>query len=206
MTRHLAAVIACGLSVCFSYCLGEEPMQKLPKPHYQHKDTDPDWLAYAAQFHGHLGPWATAGARAGMAGRAAVGADGYFDLEVTCEGPFQAPPRSCLLDGLQVTTGCTLGKRNLHWVEAEEVLVRMKNTRSGKQVEIRPTATLLELLTSFKPRPKAQTADKGEDHDHDHDHDHEHADAHREDPLEAIARKIARLPENEILSVKTVGE
>ena len=195
MTRHLAAVIVCGLSTC---CLGEEPMQRLPKPHYQRKDSDPAWLAYAAQFHGHLGPWATAGTRAGMAGLRAIEAEGYFDVEVTCEGPFAGPPRSCLLDGLQVATGCTMGKRNLRWVKAKEVLVRMRNTQTGKQAEVRPTAALLELLRSFKPRPKAQTAGKDEDHDH--------AGGHREDPLEAIARKIARLPEKKILSVKIVGE
>ena len=167
-------------------------MEKLPTPHYQKKDTDPAWLAYAAQFHGHLGPWATAGTRAGMAGLRAIRAEGYFDVEVTCEGPLAKPPRSCFLDGLQVATGCTLGKRNLHWVKSKEVLVRMKNTRTGKQAEVRPTAALLELLASFKPQPRARSAGKV----------HDRAGDHQEDPLEAIARKIATLPEEETLSVK----
>ena len=46
------------------------------------------------------------------------------------------------------------------------------------------------MLNSFKPRPKAQTA-AGEDPDEDHD-------AQRA-VLETTARKIAALPEEEIL-------
>ena len=67
------------LCVCGLVCLGREPMPQLPKPDYERLDSDPEWLAYAAQFHGHLGPWATAGTRLGMAGVREVGATGYFD-------------------------------------------------------------------------------------------------------------------------------
>ena len=170
----------------------EEPMCSLPKPRYHRDASDPEWLAYAAQFHGHLGPWATAGLRAGMCARRAVEAEGYFDVELTVEGPLVKPPHSCFLDGLQVSTGATLGKRNLKWVRAEKICVRVKNTRTGKVAHVRPTATLMELLTSFKPRPKA--AETGTQPDED---DHNRAD--RE--LESIARRIARLSEKEILEV-----
>ena len=92
------------------WVLAEEPDVELPKPDCTRDASDPDWLAYAAQFHGHLGPWATAGLRLGVAGRRAVGAEGYFDVNVVVEGPFVKPPRSCLLDGVQVATGATWGK------------------------------------------------------------------------------------------------
>ena len=194
MNRYLITIVIGALT---ANCFGEEPMEKLPKPHYQRKDSDPAWLVYAAQFHGHLGPWATAGARAGMAGLRAIRGEGYFDVEVACEGPFAGPPQSCFLDGIQVATGATMGKRNLRWVKSEEVLVRMKNTRTGDQVEVRPTAVLLGLLGSFAPRPKVQTVEEDDAHDR--------AGRSEEDPLETIARKIAALPEKEILSVKAVG-
>lgn len=170
----------------------EEPMCSLPKPHYHREAADPEWLTRAVQFHGHLGPWATAGLRAGMCGRRAVEAEGYFDLEVTAEGPLVKPPQSCFLDGLQVSTGATWGKRNLKWIQAEKICVRVKNTRTGKVAEVRPTPKLMQLVTSFKPRPKA--AGTGTQPDED---DHERAD--RE--LEAIARRIAQLPDKEILEV-----
>lgn len=169
-------------------------MCKLPQPHYRRVESDPAWLAYAAQFHGHLGPWATAGTRLGMAGLRHVGAEGYFDVEVTCEGPFAAPPRSCFLDGVQVATGATLGKRNLACIEADQIVVRVKNTRTGDHVEIRPTPKLWELLHSFQPKPKAEQVESDR-----HDHDET---THQDEIVEALARKIAAMPETELLTVK----
>ncbi len=188
MARHLSALLVLTAAV-FCFGQGPQPVHKLPKPHYHPKDSDPAWLGQAVQFHGHLGPWATAGVRLGMAALGAVEAGGYFDVEVTCRGPFAKPPRSCFLDGLQVGTGATLGKRNLQWVEADEVAVRVKNTRTGREAEVRPTPKLLELLSSLKSRPKAQG---------DEDHDHA-AGQQADDPVEALARKIAAMPDEEII-------
>jgi len=169
----------------------EEPMCQLPRPHYHRAASDPQWLAYAAQFHGHLGPWATAGLRAGMAARRAVKAEGYFDVDVVVEGPLVKPPQSCFLDGLQVSTGATLGKRNLKWVKTDKIVVRVKNTRTGKVAEVRPTPELMRLVTSFKPRPK--TVEDKDDHDHNDQSD--------DRLLEAIARQIAGMSEKEIFRV-----
>ncbi|MBN2473562.1 MAG: formylmethanofuran dehydrogenase subunit E family protein [Pirellulales bacterium] len=180
------------LSVASSCYSAEETMCSLPKPHYHRDASDPEWLAYAAQFHGHLGPWAAAGLRAGMAARCAVKADGYFDVDVTVEGPLVKPPHSCFLDGLQVSTGATLGKRNLNWLQAEKVVVRVRNTGSGQVVEVRPTDELIKLLASVKTRPKTATAASA------HGRDEDHADLHF---LEGIARWIATMPEKRILTV-----
>ncbi len=172
--------------------VGEEPAPQLPTPHYHRSDSDPEWLAYAAQFHGHLGPWAAAGTRMGMAGVREVDAQGYFDVEVTCEGPFAKPPKSCFLDGLQVATGATLGKRNLHWnpEPTDDIVIRVRNTRTAEIAEIRPTERLLRILKTLKPRVKTEDAAAGTDHDHDHQH-----------AVEALARTIAELPDSEILVV-----
>jgi len=183
------------LCVCGVASADEGLKPQLPQPDYERLDSDPKWLAYAAQFHGHLGPWATAGIRMGMAGVRHVGARGYFDVQVTCEGPCVKPPKSCFLDGLQVATGATLGKRNLSWEEADGIVVRVKNTETSRQAEIRPTAELLELLSSFKPRPKSDHA-KAADHDKRRDPDH---------VLEALARKIAAMPDQRILTVSQSG-
>ena len=155
---------------------------RLPQPHYHPQPSDPAWLASVVQFHGHLGPSVVAGARMGMIGLRAVEAKGFFDVEVTCEGPLAKPPQSCFLDGVQVATGATLGKRTLQWVQADRLTMRIKNTRTGKTAVLSPTPALLELLASFKPHPKA-----GADHGHEDD-----------EQLEAIARKIAAMPDKEI--------
>ena len=162
---------------------------RLPQPHFHRQPSDPAWLVTVVQFHGHLGPSVVAGARMGMIGLRAVDAKGYFDVEVTCQGPLAKPPQACFLDGVQVATGATLGKRSLQWVQADRLTMQIKNTRTGKIVVLRPTPALSELLASFKPQPKAG-ADRG------------HED---EEQLEAIARKIAAMPENEI-AVKLAGK
>jgi formylmethanofuran dehydrogenase subunit E len=127
-----------------------------------------------------------------MCARRAAQAEGYFDLEVTVEGPLVKPPHSCFLDGVQVSTGATWGKRNLNWVKAERIVVRVQNTRTGKVAEVRPTPTLIRLVTSFKPRPQTGAAAEVQGQE----------DQLSEDRLpETIARQIARLPEKEILEV-----
>jgi len=198
MIRHVLAISVSLTGLATSGSAMETP-DGLPKPHYHQAASDPAWLSYAVQFHGHLGPWAVAGLRSGMAARRAVEADGYFDLDVIVTGPMVKPPHSCFLDGLQVSTGATLGKRNLRWIKAEkidQIVVRVKNTRSGKQVEVCPTPTLLKLLTSFKGRPIAGSpAPDDEGHHH---HDHEGL------LLEALARKIAVAPREQILKVTPV--
>jgi len=165
-------------------------MNPLPSPRYTRDPADPDWLNQAVQFHGHLGPWATAGLRAGMAGRRAAGANGYFDLSVTVEGPFAEPPKSCFLDGLQVSTGATLGKRNLQWIAGDEIVVRIRNTKTGAVAEVRPTKKLVELVTSFAPATTGAGMSP--------DGNRKSAD----DSLEATARQIARLPEPDVLTVR----
>lgn len=185
MIRSLLPLVLCGVPMM---SFAAEAQDLLPQPDYHRQSSDPAWMATVVQFHGHLGPAVIAGARMGMIGLRAVEAKGYFDVEVTCEGPLAKPPQSCLLDGLQVATGSTTGKRTLHWVQADQILVRIKNTRTGKIVEIRPTPALMDLLVPFKSKPNAGAA-----------HGPAQQDCLR---LEAIARKIAVMEENEAVEVK----
>jgi formylmethanofuran dehydrogenase subunit E len=145
------------------------------------------------QFHGHLGPSIIAGARLGMAGLQAVDAKGYFDLEVTCEGPFVKPPQSCFLDGLQVSTGATMGKRNLNYLEAKEIVIRVKNTTTGKTAEVRPTPKLQELLGFMQTQGKIQADQQGKGPTHQHDD---------MEQIETIARIIANMPDGEVFTIK----
>ena len=163
----------------------------LPTPDYHRQPSDPPWLAQVVQFHGHLGPSVVAGARMGMIGRDAVGAKGYFDVEVTCAGPLAQLPQACFLDGIQAATGATTGKRTLNWVQADKLVVRVKNTQTSKMVELRPTPALMGLLASFKPEAKTGTGHGPGQQDHER--------------LEQIARKIAVMPVSEV-AIVTLGE
>lgn len=163
----------------------------LPEPWYLPVPEDPAWLKTTVQFHGHLGPWVVIGARFGMGGLQAVDAKGYFDVEVTCAGPFDKPPRACFLDGLQIGAGTTLGKRTLSYTPAEQIVVRFKNTTTGKTAELRPTTKLLEMLGAMQTRLMTDAA-KEENHSHG---------GRAPVAVEKVARRAAHLPDADIFSV-----
>jgi formylmethanofuran dehydrogenase subunit E len=195
----IRSVLFIWFGVMATSSLAEDTTDRLPEPDYSRRSSDPAWLARVVQFHGHLGPSVVAGARIGMAGLRAVEAKGYFDVAVTCEGPLANPPQSCFLDGLQVATGATLGKRTLQWVQAERIVVRVRNTRTGKTAELRPTPALVDLLASVGTPSKA-AGQRGPDQ--------EPAGADQkvaEERLEAAARRLASMPEKEIVAVTRGG-
>lgn len=78
------------------------------------REDDPDWLIKACDLHGHLGPWVTLGALVGEDAKQRLRANG-FDLQVVYNMPAdrRTPPQTCLVDGLQSSTGATLGKGNI---------------------------------------------------------------------------------------------
>ncbi len=195
--RFLTCLFLSGLAAC---CGAEEPAVQLPKPPFKLDPSDPVWLGPAVQLHGHLGPWLVAGVRIGAAGLRAAGAGGYFDVEVTVEGPLALPPQACFLDGLQVATGATLGKRNLKWVEAPRLAVRVKNVRTGKTAVVRPTAAMLEWIASAKGAPMSPANPRRGATAHDEGHGAKDADN-----LDAIARRIAKAKESEILTTSSHG-
>jgi formylmethanofuran dehydrogenase subunit E len=163
----------------------------LPKTYYRAIESDPDWLSASAQFHGHLGPALVFGCWAGAVALDAIGARGYFGIVVTATGPFAKPPESCVLDGLQMTTGATLGKRNLNVVISEdEYVIKVENRRTGASVEIRPTQELLDLMAA------GEQLMQGEEHDDDHDDDDDI------DRAENAARQLLKMDQDRIMTVK----
>jgi formylmethanofuran dehydrogenase subunit E len=68
-------------------------------------------LQAGGRFHGHIGPFLAVGLRMGLAANERIGRDPMgMKATVRVEG---RPPRSCVVDGIQYSTGCTLGKGNI---------------------------------------------------------------------------------------------
>lgn len=68
-------------------------------------------LREAGRFHGHVGPFLAIGLRMGLVANRAIGFDPLGTKAVVWVKP--VPPTSCLVDGIQFATGCTLGKSNI---------------------------------------------------------------------------------------------
>lgn len=74
----------------------------------------------AVEFHGHGGPFMTVGLRMGLYALGHLDCRGWFDL--SCRVTLRwRPPDSCVIDGIQSSTGCTMGKRNIEVLEGNGV-------------------------------------------------------------------------------------
>ena len=68
-------------------------------------------LLAAGRFHGHIGPFLAIGLRMGGMANEMLGRD-PMEMEAAVRVK-PRPPRSCLVDGIQYSTGCTMGKGNI---------------------------------------------------------------------------------------------
>ena len=76
-------------------------------------------LARAVEFHGHLGPFLILGIRMGVIARSMLKAQNHEDLTaIMFVNP--RPPISCTVDGVQVSSGCTLGKGTIRVSESTD--------------------------------------------------------------------------------------
>jgi len=92
-------------------------------------------LESAKQFHGHLGPYLALGLRLGRTLIAELKPRPHFGMEVSVRGPMAPPPR-CVLDGLQLSSGCTFGKGNLSLAEGDHVVVTGANKDTGQSLTL----------------------------------------------------------------------
>jgi len=75
----------------------------------------------AIKFHGHLGPFLVLGLKAGLFANEALGKD-CFKTRATVKTEI-VPPCSCFVDGVQVATGCTMGKGNIELKKEDSLSV-----------------------------------------------------------------------------------
>ncbi len=87
-------------------------------------------------FHGHLGPYVVLGYRMGRIAIEELGSTGHFGLHAEVHSILE-PPRSCLIDGVQMGSGCTLGKRNIDVTDYDGPPYLVMETDNGGRVEIR---------------------------------------------------------------------
>jgi formylmethanofuran dehydrogenase subunit E len=94
-------------------------------------------ISQATAFHGHLGPWLVLGLKAGAHARRELAAS-PFELEARVFCP-AGTPYTCFVDGVQFSSGCTMGKGNISHVRAKGC--RVVFARSGNGVHHKDTKT-----------------------------------------------------------------
>ena len=128
-----------------------------------------------AKFHGHLGPFIVLGYRMGRFAIQYFG-DNPFDLFATvyCSGK---PPESCIVDGVQLGSGCTFGKRNIELIVSNQISVVFRHV-SGKSCILMPS-------TYISQRNKLDGPDK-------------------EVAIENFAEEMYSLPDDMLFSVEDI--
>ena len=110
-------------------------------------------LEAGVKFHGHLGPYLVLGLRMGVIAVRILKPKGLHELSVRVWTK-KTPPQSCLLDGIQVSSGCTLGKGNVRVEAAEHVRATFR--RGRRSVLIEPTENIKALLANVSEQPPAR--------------------------------------------------
>jgi formylmethanofuran dehydrogenase subunit E len=129
----------------------------------------------AQKLHGHLGPFLVIGVRMGMIAKKAlsVSDNQCTFLKANVKVPL-FPPFSCLLDGIQASTSCTVGNQRLTIEDSEEICVNFVRQNAGRTVKV-----------TLKPKVAEELKKKLS-----------------EDALtEEFALKIAGLPENQVFNI-----
>ncbi|HEX9566681.1 MAG TPA: formylmethanofuran dehydrogenase subunit E family protein [Thermoplasmata archaeon] len=95
----------------------------------------PEKLADLQRFHGHLGVYVTLGLRMGEIGKRRFGH--YKGLHARVESR-PAPPMRCVLDGIQFSSGCTMGKGNIGLESATDPAVTFEKEGRRLRVALKP--------------------------------------------------------------------
>ena len=95
----------------------------------------PEELAALQRFHGHVGVYVTVGLRMGAIGRRRFGH--YKGLRATVRSAPE-PPMRCVLDGIQFSSGCTMGKGNIALEPGSEPEVAFEKDGHRLRIALRP--------------------------------------------------------------------
>lgn len=130
----------------------------------------------AENFHGHLGPFLVIGVRMGRIAKQVLGTDiGDDDLRADVRVPLSTP-FSCVLDGIQVTSRCTIGNQRLGVKNSEkEISAHFERKSPGRALRICLNPEIAEGVVERLSHGSS---------------------------LEELAREVARLPESALFTVE----
>jgi formylmethanofuran dehydrogenase subunit E len=103
-------------------------------------------LKQAESFHGHLGPFLVIGVRIGLVGKRRIDESSLGSAKVKASLPLRVP-FSCVVDGIQVSTQCTIGNQRLSLENSEDICIDFHDTGSSKAVSVSLRKSILKRLT-----------------------------------------------------------
>jgi formylmethanofuran dehydrogenase subunit E len=135
-------------------------------------------ISNAGRLHGHVGPFLVIGVRMGRIAEQMFGldADKNGELRVDVYAPLSTP-FSCVIDGIQATTRCTIGNQKLEVISSRrEIVARFERKDSSRVLRIRLNTKIAEEIIDRMSRGSS---------------------------VEELAFEIARLPESRLFTIET---
>jgi formylmethanofuran dehydrogenase subunit E len=86
------------------------------------------------------------GYRMGEVANRLLGADAFAKTAIALTGG--KPPRSCMIDGIQLSSGCTIGKGTIGVIDQGEIASIFLSKTSDRQVKISLRSDRLEEISS----------------------------------------------------------
>ena len=131
----------------------------------------------AADFHGHLGPFLVIGVRMGTLTKKIlnVNAGKNNKLRITARLPLLTP-FSCIIDGIQATTQCTIGNQKLKIENSQTKIIvyfELKNSYKALRIHVDP-----KIIKELKNRYSEGASN------------------------EELAREIASIPESQLFVIE----
>jgi len=123
-----------------------------------------EWLEFGQKFHGHKCPAMPNGLRVAAAAMNKLGVErtGDSDLHVILElGEHHCA--HCFTDGVQVITGCTMGKENIESIPMGKWGLTLIDKKTNRAVRVAPTAESMmaskntEFFTKYRMKGVAPT-------------------------------------------------
>jgi formylmethanofuran dehydrogenase subunit E len=134
-------------------------------------------LKKATELHGHLGPFLAIGVRMGLVGLDRIGPTNRKSLAVTASLPLRVP-FSCIIDGLQISTQCTVGNQKLSLKNSSSIHAKFKRKEDEQEIIIALNKSTFEKLKSQLLQKRLS-----------------------DDEVRKLAWKIVRIPESELFVI-----
>ncbi len=112
-------------------------------------------LQQAIDFHGHLGPYLVLGIIAGQTALKKLRCKKYFGLQVKVWGA-NRKPKSCLIDGLQLSTGATYGKGNISKFNGAKIKISISDCLNHKKITLTLKKDLIGQLVAARTHRDAE--------------------------------------------------
>ncbi|RLG85712.1 MAG: hypothetical protein DRO15_07165 [Thermoprotei archaeon] len=108
----------------------------------------------AVRFHGHIGPYLAIGYRAGTLARNVLKPRDIYDMYAEIHVPLKRP-YTCIADGVQCSTSCTLGKLNIKLIDSNELSISFFCKSSNRKLVLRVKEFIIDEISRIGNLEKA---------------------------------------------------